>query len=88
MKILAVNTLIAGYHIDLTFPLVGASRIMMGNLNSHDKLWETNLVDNQRGLALVEYIDDSTFCTVNYDAPTRILDTYTSSSDIKIFNVL
>ncbi|XP_046802037.1 uncharacterized protein LOC111689347 [Lucilia cuprina] len=40
--------------------------------------------EDQRGASLAEQIDESTFCTINDDAPTRIMGNCASSPDITI----
>ncbi|XP_037826977.1 LOW QUALITY PROTEIN: uncharacterized protein LOC119614959, partial [Lucilia sericata] len=79
-----VNSLPAGYHPDIKFLLEGDNRVVMGDFNAHHELWHSNLGDDQRGIAFAEQIDNSTFCTVNDDAPTRIMGSCTSSPDITI----
>ncbi|XP_037809048.1 uncharacterized protein LOC119601884 [Lucilia sericata] len=48
------------------------------------KLWHSSLGEDQRGASLAEQIDESTFCTLNDDAPTRIMGNCASSPDITI----
>ncbi|XP_073842224.1 uncharacterized protein [Musca autumnalis] len=48
------------------------------------QMWHSALGNDQRGTALAEQIDSSTFCTVNEDAPTRIRGECHSSPDITI----
>lgn len=73
-----------GYHPDISFLLNGVNRMVMGDFNAHHELWHSNLGEDQRGIALAEQVDDSTFCTLNEDAPTRIVGRCTSSPDITI----
>lgn len=45
------------------------NRVVLGDFNAHHELWLSVLVYDQRGIALAEHIDGSTFCAVNEDAP-------------------
>ncbi|KAM7363422.1 uncharacterized protein ACRADG_000333 [Cochliomyia hominivorax] len=58
--------------------------LVLGDFNAHHQLWHSRLGDDQRGTLLAEQIDESTFCTLNDDAPTRIMGTCASSPDIKL----
>ena len=62
----------------------GNTRLVLGDFNAHHELWHSSLGDDQRGALLAEQIDESTFCTLNDDAPTRIMGTCASSPDITI----
>ncbi|XP_037811763.1 uncharacterized protein LOC119603706 [Lucilia sericata] len=59
-------------------------RLVLGDFNAHNQLWHSSLGEDQRGALLAEQIDESTFCTLNDDAPTRIMGTCASSPDITI----
>ena len=69
---------------DISALLQGNNRLVLGDFNAHHELWFSLLGNDHRGIALAEQIDNSTFCTVNEDGPTRIMDGCHSSPDISI----
>ncbi|XP_065358671.1 uncharacterized protein LOC135952586 [Calliphora vicina] len=73
-----------GYHPDIRTLLDGDTRLVLGDFNAHHQLWHSSLGEDQRGASLAEQIDESTFCTLNDDAPTRIMGNCASSTDITI----
>ncbi|KAM7356297.1 uncharacterized protein ACRADG_002101 [Cochliomyia hominivorax] len=73
-----------GYRPDIRSILDGNIRLVLGDFNAHHQLWHSRLGDDQRGTLLAEQIDESTFCTLNDDAPTRIMGTCASSPDITL----
>ncbi|KAM7361982.1 LOW QUALITY PROTEIN: uncharacterized protein ACRADG_012848 [Cochliomyia hominivorax] len=73
-----------GYRPDIRSILDGNIRLVLGDFNAHHQLWHSRLGDDQRGALLAEQIDESTFCTLNDDAPTRIMGTCASSPDITL----
>ncbi|XP_065354130.1 uncharacterized protein LOC135948669 [Calliphora vicina] len=62
-----------GYHPDIRTLLDGDTRLVLGDFNAHHQLWHSSLGEDQRGASLAELIDESTFCILNDDAPTRIM---------------
>ncbi|KAM7361935.1 uncharacterized protein ACRADG_012793 [Cochliomyia hominivorax] len=73
-----------GYRPDIRSILDGNIRLVLGDFNAHHQLWHSRLRDDQRGALLAKQIDESTFCTLNDDAPTRIMGTCASSPDITL----
>ncbi|KAM7341286.1 uncharacterized protein ACRADG_012216 [Cochliomyia hominivorax] len=73
-----------GYRPDIRSILDGNIRLVFGDFNAHHQLWHSRLGDDQRGTLLAEQIDESTLCTLNDDAPTRIMGTCASSPDITL----
>ncbi|XP_069962582.1 uncharacterized protein, partial [Bactrocera oleae] len=74
----------AGYHPNIGVLLRGKNRLVLGDFKAHHDLWHSCLSNDRRGMELAEQIDDSTFCTMNDEAPTRIMGTCNSSPDITI----
>ncbi|XP_046802955.1 uncharacterized protein LOC124418958 [Lucilia cuprina] len=74
----------SGYRPDIRTLLDGDMRLVLGDFNAHHQLWHSSLGEDQRGASLAEQIDESTFCTINDDAPTRIMGNCASSPDITI----
>ncbi|XP_059220579.1 uncharacterized protein LOC131995697 [Stomoxys calcitrans] len=72
------------YNPDISGLLSGHNRLVLGDFNAHHTSWHSPLGNDQRGRALAEQIDSSTFCTVNEDAPTRITRRCSSAPDISI----
>ncbi|XP_036317365.1 uncharacterized protein LOC118732343, partial [Rhagoletis pomonella] len=64
--------------------LRGENRLVVGDFNAHHDLWHSSLANDRRGNSLAEQIDDSTFCTMNDDAPTRIVGSCSNSPDVTI----
>ncbi|XP_058982740.1 probable RNA-directed DNA polymerase from transposon BS isoform X1 [Musca domestica] len=79
-----INSCEPRYLPDISPLLVGNNRLVLGDFNAHHELWHSVLGNDQRGSALAEQIDCSTFCTVNEDAPTRIRGECHSSPDLTI----
>ncbi|XP_054088729.1 uncharacterized protein LOC128922414 [Zeugodacus cucurbitae] len=73
-----------GYHPNISALLRGENRLVLGDFNARHDLWHSCLSNDRRGMELAEQIDDSTFCTINDEAPTRIMSTCSSSPDITI----
>ncbi|XP_053969088.1 uncharacterized protein LOC128870451 isoform X3 [Anastrepha ludens] len=74
----------AGYHPDIGALIRGENRLVVGDFNAHHDLWHSSLPNDRRGQQLAEQIDDSTFSTVNDDAPTRVVGNCSSSPDLTI----
>ncbi|XP_053968961.1 uncharacterized protein LOC128870372 [Anastrepha ludens] len=74
----------AGYHPDIGALIRGENRLVVGDFNAHHDLWHSSLPNDRRGQQLAEQIDDSTFSTVNDDAPTRVVGNGSSSPDLTI----
>ncbi|XP_049318515.1 probable RNA-directed DNA polymerase from transposon X-element isoform X1 [Bactrocera dorsalis] len=73
-----------GYHPNIGALLRGETRLVLGDFNAHHDLWHSSLSNDRRGMELAEQIDDSTFYTMNDEAPTRVMGTCNSSPDITI----
>uniref|UniRef100_A0A1I8NJW5 Endo/exonuclease/phosphatase domain-containing protein n=1 Tax=Musca domestica TaxID=7370 RepID=A0A1I8NJW5_MUSDO len=84
MYIPPLNSCASRYMPNISSLLVGNNRLVLGDFNAHHELWHSVLGNDQRGMALAEQIDSSTFCTVNEDAPSRIRGDCHSSLDISI----
>ena len=56
-----INSCEPRYLPDISPLLVGNNRLVLGDFNAHHELWHSVLGNDQRGSALAEQIDCSTF---------------------------
>ncbi|XP_053968826.1 uncharacterized protein LOC128870250 [Anastrepha ludens] len=73
------------HHLEaLSFFNLTVTESQASDFNAHHGLWHSSLPNDRRGQQLAEQIDDSTFSTVNDEAPTRVLGICSSSADLTI----
>ncbi|XP_053967867.1 uncharacterized protein LOC128869354, partial [Anastrepha ludens] len=73
--------LLYGSEIDDT---VRENRLVVSGSNAHHDLWHSSLPNDRKGQRLAEQMDDSTFSTVNDEAPTKVVGNCRSSPDLTI----
>lgn len=73
-------------------PITGITRtyvlsenwLVLGDFNTHHHHWHSSLSNVRRRMERAKQIGDSTYCTMNDKAPTRITGSCNSSPDITI----
>jgi len=79
-----VSACTPGYRPNIEHILSGDLRIVVGDLYAHHESWFSALGNDARGSQIAEQIDDSDFCAINEDHPTRVVANRNSSPDITI----
>ena len=70
--------------IDHLFEDLGASSLILGDVNAHHQLWHSEATEDARGRLIVNTINGLNFGVINEDQPTRVTATASTAPDISI----